>query len=69
LEINVEKTKVLRISKQPSPKQRKMDQKQQQNVEYFVYLDGMITKAASCTRDIKYRTDMAKAAISKNKAL
>jgi hypothetical protein len=33
-----------------------------------IYFDAMITKGARCTPDIKYRTDMEKAAINKNKA-
>jgi hypothetical protein len=38
MEINVEKTKVMRISRQPSPIEIMMDQKQLENVEYFNYL-------------------------------
>jgi hypothetical protein len=37
------KTKVMRISRQPSPLQIIIDQKQLENVEYFNYLSGMIT--------------------------
>jgi hypothetical protein len=35
MEINVEKTKVLRISRQPSGVYIMIDQKQPENVEYF----------------------------------
>jgi hypothetical protein len=35
---NVEKTKVKRISSQPSPLQSMIGQKQVENVEYFSYL-------------------------------
>ena len=41
--MNVEKTKVMRISRQPSPIQIMTDQKHPENVEYFKYL-GSITK-------------------------
>jgi hypothetical protein len=43
MEINVAKTKTMRISRQPSPIQMKRDQKQLKNVEYFKYLGSMIT--------------------------
>jgi hypothetical protein len=38
MEMNVEKTKVMRISRQPSPVQIRTDQKQLENVEYVNYL-------------------------------
>jgi len=44
--MNVEKTKVLRISRQSSPVQILIDQKQLENVEYLNYLCSMITKDA-----------------------
>jgi hypothetical protein len=43
LEMNVEKTKVMRISSQPFPVKLMIDQKQQENVEYFKYLGSMLT--------------------------
>jgi hypothetical protein len=39
-----------------------IDQKQLENVEYFDYLGSMITNDARCTREIKSRIAMAKAA-------
>jgi len=36
------KTKVMRISMQPSPMKIMIDQKQMQNVEYFKYLSSMM---------------------------
>jgi len=38
MEINVEKTKVMRISRQPSPLLILLDQKQLKNVKYLNYL-------------------------------
>jgi hypothetical protein len=55
MEMNVEKTKVLRISRQPSPIKVMTDQKQLENVEYFNYLVSMITNDARCTSEIKSR--------------
>jgi len=51
MEINVKKTKVMRISDQPSQVQIKVDQNQMGNVEYFSCLGSMITNDARCTRD------------------
>jgi hypothetical protein len=46
MEINVDKTKVVRISREPSPVHVMIHQKQLENVEYFSYLDSMVTNAA-----------------------
>jgi hypothetical protein len=67
METSVEKTNVMRISRQPSQIQIMIDQKQPENVEYFKYLVSMITNDARCTREIKSRIAMAKAAFSKKK--
>jgi hypothetical protein len=67
MEINVGKTKVMKISRQPSTIKIMIDQKQLENVEYFNYLGSMITNDASCTREIKSRIAMAKAAFNKEK--
>jgi hypothetical protein len=69
MEINVEKTEVMRLSRQPSPIKMMVDQKQLENVEYFNYLGSMITKDAKCTCEIKSRIAMAKAAFNKKKTL
>jgi hypothetical protein len=52
MEMNVEKIKVMRISRQPYPIRIMIDQKQLENVEYFNYLSSMITNVR-CTREIK----------------
>jgi hypothetical protein len=65
MEMNVEKTKVMRISKQPSPVQMMIVQKQLQDVAYLNYLGSLITNYARCTREIKFRIAMAKAAFNK----
>jgi hypothetical protein len=59
----------MRISRQPSPMKIMIDQKQLKNVEYFNYLGTMITNDARCTREIKSRIAMAKAAFNKKKTL
>jgi hypothetical protein len=39
---NVEKSRAIRISRQPSPLQVTIDQKQLENVEHFSYLGSMM---------------------------
>jgi hypothetical protein len=55
----------MRISRQPATIKIMIDQKQLENVEYFNYLDSMITNDTRCTREIKSRIAMAKAAFNK----
>jgi hypothetical protein len=69
MEMSVEKTKVMRISRQPYQIKIMADQKQLENVEYFNYLGRMIANDARCTREIKSRIAMAKAAFNKKKTL
>ena len=69
MEINMEKTKVTRISRQPSPVTIMIDQKQLENVECFKYLGSILTNDGRCTCEIKSRIAMAKAAFSKKKML
>jgi biotin synthase-related radical SAM superfamily protein len=55
----------MRIARQPSPMQIMTDQKQEENVAYFTYFGSIITNCARCTREIKSKTSMAKAAFIK----
>ena len=69
MEINVEKTKVMRISRQASPITITIDQKQVENVKCFKYLGSMLTEDGRCTCEIKSRIAMAKAAFNKKNNL
>ena len=69
MEMNVEKTKVMRISRQPTPVTISIDQKQLQNVKCFKYLGSMLTDDGRCTCEMKSRIAMAKAAFNKKKNL
>jgi hypothetical protein len=69
MEMNVEKTKVTRISRQPYSVKLMIDQKQLENVEFFKYLGNMLTNDGRCTCEIKYRIVMAKAELNKKRAL
>ena len=61
--------KVMTMSRQPSQIQIIIDQKQPDNAEYFNYLGSKITNYARCTREIKSRFAMAKAAFNKKMTL
>jgi hypothetical protein len=65
MEMNVVKTTVMGISRQPSPIHIMIDQKQMDNVEYFNCVGSMLTKDARCTREMKSRIAMAKAIFKK----
>src|SRR5215510_5461141 len=69
MEMNVEKAKVMRISRQPFPVKLMIDQKQLENVESFKYLGSMLTNDGRCTCEIKSRIAIAKAAFNKKRAL
>jgi len=69
MEKNVEKTKVMRISRQPFPVKIIIDQKQLETVESFKYLGSMLTNDGRCTGEIKPRIAVAKAAFNKKRAL
>jgi len=55
------------ISRLPSPIQIMIDQKQLENVGYFNYLGSKLINDARCTREMKSKTAMVKAAFSKKK--
>ena len=69
MKMNVEKTKVMRISRQSFPVKIMIDQKQLENVESFKYLGSILTNDGRCTCEIKCRITMAKAAFNKKRAL
>ena len=69
METNVEKTKVMRISRQRFPVKIMIDQKQVENVESFKYLGSILTNDGRCTCEIKCRIAMAKTAFNKKRTV
>jgi hypothetical protein len=67
MEMNVEETKVMRISRQPSAVEIVIDQKQLENVEYFNYLCRLITNDERCTREINSRIVVTNAEFKRKK--
>jgi hypothetical protein len=59
----------MRISREPPTVHTTADQKQLENVEYFSYLRSTVKNDARCTREIKRRISMAKAAFDRKKTL
>jgi len=49
MEMNVEKTKVMRISRQPSPVKIIINQKQPESVKSFKYFGSILTNDGRCT--------------------
>jgi len=69
MEMDLDKTKVIRISRQPFPVKITIDQKQLENVESFKYLSSILTNDGRCTCEIKCRIAMVKAAFNKKRVL
>jgi len=69
METNVEKTKVMRISRQSFSVKIMVDQKQLENVKSFKYLGSILTNDGRCTCEIKCRIAMAKVAFNKKRTL
>jgi hypothetical protein len=65
MEINVEKNKAMKLSKQLFPLEIMADQKQLEHVKYFNCLCSMIKNYVRCICEIKSRTAITKAAIKK----
>jgi hypothetical protein len=65
MEMNVEKTKVMRISRQPFTVQITIHQKQLENVKYSNYYSSRLTHYRGCICEIKSRICVAKGAFNK----
>ena len=69
MEMNVERTNLMRISRQPFLVKIMVDQKQLENVESFKYFGSILTNDGKCTCEIKCRITVAKAAFNEKRAL
>ena len=69
LEGDVDRAKVVRISRQQSPVLNMVDQQLLKTVTCFGCVGSLITNGARCTLDLKYSTSIAKTAFSKKKAI
>ena len=58
MEMSAEKSKVVRISREPSPVEVVLDQKQLENVDYFNYLGSMMMNDEWLTWEFKSRITM-----------
>lgn len=69
MKINIEKSKVMRISPRAGPLNITVENQQLEKVEHFKYLGSIITADALCTKEVKVRIAMAKAAFIKQRLL
>lgn len=69
MEMNVQETEVMKISRGQFPLAIVIDQKQLEDVEYFSYLARMKTDNARCTREIKFQIALAKSEFNQKKNL
>ena len=69
MEMSVEKSKVMRTSRQLFPVNIMIDQNQLENVESLKDLGSILTNDTRCTCEIKCRIAMAEAAFNKKRAL
>ena len=69
MEMDAEKTEVMRISRQPFPVKIMVDQVQLENVESFKYLGSILINDGRYTCEIKCRIAMAKTAFNKKRTL
>jgi hypothetical protein len=69
MEMNVEKTNLMGISRQPFPGQIMIEQKHLENMKSFKYLGSMLTDDGRYMCEIKSRISMAKAAFKRERAL
>jgi hypothetical protein len=67
--MNVEETKVMRISRPTGAVHITIDQNQLENVEYFSHVGSLITGDTRRKSEDKFRIAMSSAAVSKKKAL
>jgi hypothetical protein len=67
MEMNVEKSKVMRMSRHSSSVQITIDEKQPENVEYFNCFGILITNGESCTPELQPKISMVSAAFNNKK--
>ena len=67
MEVNLEKIKVMKISRETSTVEIMISQRKLENVEYFKYLGNVITNDARYTLKIKSRIAIKKSSIQQEK--
>jgi hypothetical protein len=69
MELDKEKSEVMKISREPSQLQIMTDQKQVDNLEQFKYLSSMMINEARYTHEIKSGVTMKKSAFNRKKSI
>lgn len=72
MEINVRKSKIMRILRRENPLLQHIDQnviKRLENIDHFKYIISLVTKDVYCTKEITSRITIAKSAFKKKWSL
>ena len=67
MEINIDKSQVMRVSRSNESLQIKVNNRELKDVDRFKYLGSVLTKDGYCTREIKTRIATAKEALKFDK--
>ena len=60
MEINIDKSQVMRVSRSNESLQIKVNNRELKEVDHFRYLGSVLTRDGYCTREIKMRIDISK---------
>ena len=69
MEINIDKSKVMRVSRSNELLQIKVNNRELKEVDHFKYLGSVLTRDGYCTREIKMRIAIAKEAFNRKMSL
>jgi hypothetical protein len=67
MEINIDKSQVMRVSRSNASLQIKVGNRELKEIDNFKYLGRVLTRDSYCTREIKMRIVMAKELINNDK--
>ena len=65
MEINIDKSQVMRVSWSNESLQIKVNNREQKEVDHFIHFGSVLTRDGYCTREIKMRIVIAKEAFKR----
>ena len=65
MEINIDKSQVMRVFRSNESLQIKVNNRELKEVDYYKYLGSVLTRDGYCTKEIKMRTVMTKEAFNR----
>ena len=69
MEINIDKSQVIRVSRSNESLQIKVNNRELKQVDHFMYLGSVLSRDGYCTREIMMRIVMAKEAFNRKISL